>query len=323
MNLVESKLFFTTPPLSIKQFNQQKNLNLVRQDLDKATLYIIGKRETPVIHVIDCSPLVEYVKDYDNEFVLLNISMPESGFNTEAVYILPKTIKKAEFISSIASITIEQILCCVAHNVGAFGCLDDISPLITYEVLYVGQCVGEPLTKRFKAHHALQNMLIEEKVIFRKYDKADELILMPFFLDSQTLSVLTPENIERDFMKAFTNDFDFGAREVNLDAEKALVHNMNPRYNKIRFLNYPKSDDGLYNSDAHAFSYSINEFILLKYQDGVVVGCPDNQYASKIVGDNEGFTKVYGPGEDITKRYVGKIMSYMGEDAVRRFYENQ
>ena len=52
----------------------------------------------------------------------------------------------------------------------------DFTSAITYEVLYVGECVGEKLTQRFKAHHALQDMLIEEKVISPSFDKSEELI---------------------------------------------------------------------------------------------------------------------------------------------------
>lgn len=324
MNIVESKLYFTTPPLSIRRFNQQKNLKDRKEEFDRASIYIIGKREVPIIRVLEQSPIEEYLKDVDEEkYVLLNIEMRESNFKIDCVYILPDSIKKSELISSINEVTVDEIFCCTARNIGAFGHIGDISSLITFEVLYVGQCVGEPLTKRFKAHHALQDMLIEENVISRDYDKADELILMPLYVDSDVISVLTPDLDEEEFFKVFTNNFDFGSKEVTLDAEKALVHNMNPKYNRIKFLNYPSSKDGLHKTDAHAFSYALAEFAMLKYNDGVVVGCPDTMYASKIVGDDEGFTKVYKPGEDITEKYVPRIMSYMGEDFVKKFYTHQ
>ena len=324
MNIVESKLYFTTPPLSIRRFNQQKNLKDRKEEFDRASIYIIGKREVPKIRVLEQSPIEEYLKDVDEEkYVLLNIEMRESNFKIDCVYILPDSIKKSELISSIKEVTVDEIFCCTARNIGAFGYIGDISSLITFEVLYVGQCVGEPLTKRFMAHHALQNMLIEENVISRDYDKADELILMPLYVDSDVISVLTPDLGEDEFVKVFTNNFDFGSKEVTLDAEKALVHNMNPKYNRIKFLKYPSSEDGLHKTDAHAFSYALAEFAMLKYNDGVVVGYPDTMYASKIVGDDEGFTKVYKPGEDITEKYVPRIMSYMGEDFVKRFYTHQ
>lgn len=51
--------------------------------------------------------------------------------------------------------------------------LGDCTSAITYDILYVGETVKEKLTQRFKAHHALQNMLIEEKVISPSFDKSE------------------------------------------------------------------------------------------------------------------------------------------------------
>lgn len=39
----------------------------------------------------------------------------------------------------------------------------DITPFVTYEVLYVGQCTHEHIFKRFKNHHALIDILINEE----------------------------------------------------------------------------------------------------------------------------------------------------------------
>ena len=57
--------------------------------------------------------------------------------------------------------------------------LGDITPLITYEVLYVGQCVNQHIFSRFKAHHALQKILIKEQIIPKDYDKVNDLLLLP------------------------------------------------------------------------------------------------------------------------------------------------
>ena len=81
---------------------------------------------------------------------------------------------------------------------------------------------------------------------------------------------------------------------------------MNPKYNQIRFKNYPFSKDGLYNSDASVFCYSIAENIILKYDEGNITGCPETAFASSIVGDKDGYTKVFVPGEDKTERYAKK-----------------
>ena len=83
----------------------------------------------------------------------------------------------------------------------------DLSPFITYDVLYIGQCTGEPLTKRFNGHHALQDILIKEKAISPDMRNSEELVLMPFRSEVNTISVLTGNTSEEDFIKAFTNNF--------------------------------------------------------------------------------------------------------------------
>ena len=91
----------------------------------------------------------------------------------------------------------------------------------------------------------------------------EELILMPFTIDSKMCTMLTGFSPENDWIKAFSGDFDVTPKRISLDAEKALVHGMNPKYNRIRFKNYPFSKDGLYKSDASVFCHSIADNMIL------------------------------------------------------------
>ena len=43
------------------------------------------------------------------------------------------------------------------------------------------------------------------------------------------------------------------------DAEKAFVKILNTKYNKVKFKNYPFSDDGLYNTSVLRHAYCIDE----------------------------------------------------------------
>lgn len=296
MHMVESQLVLTMQPVSIKEFNQIKNLSVDKEYLDQASLYIIAQREVPQMTVD--------FEHSNHEKVVLNVKLLQADKSIELMILLPENLSLDAFIKNIHNISLEQILYYAAHNFIKVLFKGDITPFISYGVMYVGECVEERLTKRFRAHHALQNMLIEEKTISPKHCNSEELILMPFRSDSQIVSCLTPDCSEEDFIKSFTNDFSFGNKEVILDCEKALVHGMNPKYNKILFKNYPLSKDGLFNTEAEVYSYSISENIILKYKDGVVYGCADDLYASKIVGDKQGYTHIYKPGEDFTQRYV-------------------
>ena len=309
MNFVESRIYYTHVPLSISEFNKVKKDPEIKACLDNASLYMIAKREVPSISVAENIEIAKLLSDYNSdEYVTLRIELKESAFEIDVAYILPPDFSKNDFISSLSGITVEDLFFYFRRNFGSLIWLGEIGPLVTYKMLYVGQCVDETLTQRFKAHHALQDMLIEEKVISRDDSNADELYLFPCIIKSNVLSLVNGDSSEIDIYKALTNDFDFGSREIHLDAEKALVHNMNPQYNGIKFLKYPKSDDGLSNTDANAFCYSISEFGIFQYENGLLMGCPNDKYASKIVGDAEGLTKIYNPGEDVTKRYFSDYL---------------
>ena len=118
--------------------------------------------------------------------------------------------------------------------------------------------------------------------------------------------MLTGFSTENDWMKGLIGDFDVTPSQISLDAEKSLIHSMNPKYNRIRFKNYPFSKDGLYKSDASVFCYSIAENMILKYDAGNIIGYPETAFASSIVGDKDGYTKVFVPGENKTERYAKK-----------------
>ena len=330
-NILETNLNLTHSPISIKDFNRIKKALVLnhelwreKESLDKASLYIIGKREVPVFvprrEISDESCLildVEVGKASFRIFIPASTN-PEYSLNGFAgIKTEPEGLEKAqkvwlfafndkgEAVSNIG-FTFDELIYYCSNDWFHIIMKSDFTSAITYEVLYVGECVGEKLTQRFKAHHALQDMLIEEKVISPSFDKSEELILMPFTIDSYMGTMLTGFSPENDWMKAFIGDFDVTPNQISLDAEKALVHGMNPKYNHIRFKNYPFSKDGLYKSDASVFCYSIAENMILKYDTGNIIGCPETAFASSIVGDKDGYTKVFVPGEDKTEQYAKK-----------------
>jgi len=305
--------------MSIRKFNRIKKEQEVKKLLDLASLYIIAKREVPNI-VLSNKMFIEGVEETGNS-IPLSITMKEAGIRVNAIYVLPPEFGRDvvdEMKKMISSdVELDELLYCSAIGCGKlyFEPSDDLIHFVTYEVLYVGECVDEPLTKRFKAHHALQEMLIEEDVISRDYANSDELILLPFRIGGDVLSILDPytSGID-DYLKVFTNDLSFGTKEITLDCEKALVHGMNPKYNRIRFLNYPQSEDGLSKTEADVYSYYVGANLVLKYDGGVIYGSSDDYYVSHIIGDKDGYTNIYAPSEDFTKRYVRRMFPYYPSD---------
>lgn len=326
-NLLETNLYLTHAPISIKDFNHIKKAPELwheKERLDNASLYIIGKREVPVfvprreMSNEQCLILDVEVGKASFHIFIPALKNPKYSLNGFAgIKTEPEGLEKAqkvwlfafndkgEAVSSIG-FTFDELIYYYSNDRFRIIMQGDFISAITYEVLYVGQSVEEKLTQRFKAHHALQDMLIEEKVISPSFDKSEELILMPFTIDSHMCSMLTGFSSEDDWMKAFIGDFDVTPNQITLDAEKALVHGMNPKYNHIRFKNYPFSKDGLYKSDASVFYYSIAENMILKYDAGNIIGCPKTEFASSIVGDKDKYTKVFAPSENKTELYAKK-----------------
>ena len=330
-NILETNLYLTHSPISIKDFNRIKKATVLdpelwheKENLDNASLYIIGKREVPVF--------VPRREISDKHLLILDVEIGKASFRIfvpawkNSQYSLngfagiktePEGLEKAqkvwlfafndkgEAVSNIG-FTFDDLIYYCGNNWFHIIMQGDFTSAITYEALYVGKSVEEKLTQRFKAHHALQDMLIEEKAISPNFDKSEELILMPFTTDSYMCTMLTGVSPENDWRKALIGDFDVTPNQISLDAEKALVHGMNPKYNRIRFKNYPFSKDGLYKSDASVFCYSIAENIILKYDAGNIIGCPETVFASSIVGDRDGYTKVFVPDENWTERYAKK-----------------
>ena len=328
-NILETNLHLTHAPVSIKDFNRIKKAPVLdselwkeKESLDKASLYIIGKREVPVFvprrEISDKSCLILDVEVGKASFRIFIPALTNSKYSLNGfagIKTEPEGLEKAqkvwlfafndkgEAVSNIG-FTFDELIYYCSNDMFQINMQNDFTSAITYDVLYVGECVGEKLTQRFKAHHALQDMLIEEKVISPSFDKSEELILMPFTIDSYICSMLTGFSPESDWNKALNGDFNVSSKQISLDAEKALVHGMNPKYNRIRFKNYPFSKDGLYKSDASVFLYSIAENIILKYDAGNIIGCPETAFSSSIVGDKDGYTKVFVPGENMTERYA-------------------
>lgn len=212
-NILETNLHLTHSPISIKDFNRIKkspvlNTELWREkeSLDNASLYIIGKREAPVF--------VPRREISDEHCLILDVEVGKASFRifipalTNPKYSLngfagiktePEGLEKAQKVWLFAfndkgeavpniGFTFDELIYYASNDLFHIEIQGDFTSAITYDVLYVGETVREKLTQRFKAHHALQDMLIEEKVISPSFDKSEELILMPFTIDSYMCS---------------------------------------------------------------------------------------------------------------------------------------
>ncbi len=166
----------------------------------------------------------------------------------------------------------EKFLWLVSHGIIKADIIGDMFDFLTFEVLYVGKCTDENIMRRFNGHHALQKILINEKIITEDYQNSHELVILPFeYKDNTFLTIYDSTNIE-DFFSDQNTIKNISNRTIALDEEKALIKCLNPKYNTIKYKSYPVSPDGLYNTNLGLKTYSFSENIRLKYENGYIIG---------------------------------------------------
>ena len=192
-------------PMTLHEFEEAKKDEEVKKELDSTTIYVIVKRELPFFIIkklvsndngsVDCLHLL--VRNSNCKDVELIIAAKDNhGFFPNGIHEMKiftnqqkeKMISTGQFHALsfydqnhrfIMHANFDRLIQLNHNEIFNIRVLGDITPLITYEVLYVGQCVNQHIFSRFKAHHALQKILIKEQIIPKDYDKVNDLLLLP------------------------------------------------------------------------------------------------------------------------------------------------
>lgn len=166
------------------------------------------------------------------------------------------------------------------------GPIDDF---IKYKVHYVGKATEQSVWKRLTGHSTLQQVLSVEypfhygtlptheiAIIFLKLH--DAVGIRTISQKDQINEALIDDVLGRNFPSE---------KIISVDAEKALINAMQPKYNKEFYKNYPKSKDGLSNHNLDVYSFQIFSNIILQYENGVIKGRPDYNADSIIIKKNQ------------------------------------
>ena len=106
----------------------------------------------------------------------------------------------------------------------------------------------------------------------KEFSLSDEINLLFFRVEPIRISIWQDESAE-EFLD---NTIDYFS--IIADAEKALVSSLNSKYNTIRFNDYPKGTDGLYNTGLKRYGYLIGENITLVTDSEIIKGDKFNEY---------------------------------------------
>lgn len=143
-----------------------------------------------------------------------------------------------------------------------------------YNVHYVGKATEQDIWKRLTGHSTLQEILsIEYPLNYGQLPTHEIVLLFYTFKDNIQLHSWDGDKNGIDDMVASLMGTNLPEQKtIFLDAEKALINAMQPKYNRTRFKSYPYSKDGLHKFNYNAFSYSFTDPITLKYGVNDIVG---------------------------------------------------
>lgn len=158
----------------------------------------------------------------------------------------------------------EDIECEIDGNIRSFT---------KYKVHYVGKATKQNIVKRLTGHSTLQDILSLESPVTVKQLPANEIVILPFqFRENLQIQSFGENSDVNKMVAAFRGD-DYPSQEkIFLDAEKALIKAMQPKYNKQLFNAYPISKDGLYSDNYDVISYTFIDPITLFYGRGDIAG---------------------------------------------------
>ena len=285
-----STLQFGYAPLSAYEFDKLLNDKDIISALEHSLLYIIARR--PLIQFrnykidnnnriisfdlvkkdvkipLHCKFYIDSYYDFkDKELRILH-----GSFTPDITKIHGFKFYDAKTNDFLLWFNAEKFLWLVSHNIIKANIIGDMFDFLTFDVLYVGKCTDENIMKRFNGHHALQKILINEKIITEDYQHSHELVILPFeYKNNSFITMYDSSNIENIILDQ-QNIKNISNRTIAADEEKALIKCLNPKYNKTKYKSYPVSSDGLHNKNLGRKTYSFSENIRLKYDNGYILG---------------------------------------------------
>ena len=149
----------------------------------------------------------------------------------------------------------------------------DIRDFTRYNVHYIGKATDQEIWKRLTGHATLQDILsIENPITWGSLPTHEISLLFFYFQDNMQIESFSNESDINEMVKAIMSESVPEQKTIFLDAEKALIRAMTPKYNKELFRKYPISKDGLYKNNFTTISYTFTDPITLVYETGTIRG---------------------------------------------------
>lgn len=280
------------PPISNQEAEWLKDVPEVREDLKYSNLYMIGQRAESKFDIsqqaierinnsrelsfkyrvgsafsdvtVDFSKLFKYHNINPNQYKIA-IDIGEKIIRVWKCH--PETRKQIDIIERF---TTEKLLFDKWRGHPAVAGLNSYRDFTKYYLHYVGISKKEDSLTRLvvKPHDRRIRILSNESPKSHGSRVTDEIVLL--FFRIAPLRVTTIES-EED-INELVNGVVFDKQRIIADAEKAFVHILESKYNTIRFSEYPKGTDGLYDTGLKRYGYVIGEDISFITDSQDIVG---------------------------------------------------
>ena len=228
-------------------------------------LNINGIKENCKLNLLKLFDLYDF---NENEYDLRII------FGRKLIIIEKYNLKTNEAIEIIDEISAYKILQYKIYGDCIIEGIDNINEINKYYLHYVGISKKDDSLTRLviNPHDKRLRILSMETTNSKEFSLSDEINLLFFRVEPIRISIWQDESAE-EFLD---NTIDYFS--IIADAEKALVSSLNSKYNTIRFNDYPKGTDGLYNTGLKRYGYLIGENITLVTDSEIIKGDKFNEY---------------------------------------------
>lgn len=279
MRYLSNELVLVFPPLSNQEASWLSSDKEVEDKVQHSKIYMIAQREELLF--------TDYSYDLDNHIFHFKIKMG-SVFSPPMRFYLGYDLLKQNVDFQDADLEIGDrlfrvtdlstnrcilwftptaLLYQISHNQSTVRTDHefDFRQFSTYELLYVGiSKENSSLLRLFEdAHHGRLNILTNAHPKVPTSRVTDEMMIFMFDICALNINVFsTAEDIETDM------NYQSEKIKVIADAEKAFVKLLDTEYNSVKYEQYPKGRDGLFQDQLTRYGYSIKEDITFYTRQG-------------------------------------------------------
>lgn len=311
--IIVNKLELAYAPLSSFEFAHVKEDLMIEQALEESSLYVIAQRpiltfEYVIPHYSDSALTFEIHQKGNKNILICKLPFFQKSLETTSKDTIALAVNSLDKDNFKAKLPFENLygFSFVKQNGGKNkfliwfspekllqnwwkGYIDcdikgDYKSFLNYNVHYVGKATKQGILKRLTGHSRFQDILSLEAPITYKDLPAHEIAILCFkFNDNQHVQVFGKNASVKEMSASLMGEKFPSQEKIFLDAEKALIKAMEPKYNRELFKGYPKSKDGLYNDKYDYISYSFIDPITLKYEKGEIKGLKSYEGGDSIV----------------------------------------